>query len=272
MIQARLIHLGWLILLGCTGLSTPGCSIVQRAEPPPVESRGRVAPPPDTPSSTSEPLSRYGNPEFYVVFGERYVPLKSAAGFRERGIASLYGPDFHGGLTSSRETYDMYQLSAAHKVLPLPTWVEVTNLENGRKAVVRVNDRGPFKDNRVIDLSYAAALKLDVVKTGTAFVEIRTIESAPMAKTTPAQSAVVTGLPARMYLQIGAFGDRANAERLKARVEPEFNGDVRIFAESETAPGLYKVQLGPIRDVAHADQAVSALEQLGIAEHHFVSQ
>jgi rare lipoprotein A len=246
-----------------------GCGIFQRAEPPPTAtSQLPSSQPPTTPSA--EPLSRYGNPESYEVFGKRYYPLKSAANYRERGVASWYGKDFHGGLTSTRETYDMYKMTAAHKILPLPTWVEVTNLANGRKAVLRVNDRGPFKDNRIIDLSYAAALKLDVVEAGTAFVEVRALDSASLPPV-PANSVPVENT-GPMYLQIGAFGERDNAERLKASVELEIADDIRIISDPTQMPRLHKVQLGPIRDVAHADQAVLTLEELGITEHHFVYQ
>lgn len=122
-----------------------------------------------------EAPSRYGNPPSYVVFGKRYYTMKSAAGYRERGIASWYGTKFHGRRTSSGERYDMYRMTAAHKSLPLPTYVEVRNLGNGRTVVLRVNDRGPFHDGRVIDLSYAAALKLDIVRTGTGLVEVRAL-------------------------------------------------------------------------------------------------
>jgi len=122
-----------------------------------------------------EPRSRYGNPPSYVVFGRRYYTMKSAEGYRERGIASWYGTKFHGRRTSSGERYDMYRMTAAHKALPLPTYVEVRNLQNGRTAVLRVNDRGPFHDGRVIDLSYAAALKLDILRTGTGLVEVRAL-------------------------------------------------------------------------------------------------
>jgi len=123
-----------------------------------------------------EPLARLGNPDSYVVFGRRYYIKKSARGYVERGLASWYGQPFHGRQTSSGETYDMYAMSAAHKTLPLPTYVRVTNLENGRSVVVRINDRGPFQDDRVIDLSYTAAVKLGMKNQGTARVEVRAIE------------------------------------------------------------------------------------------------
>lgn len=122
-----------------------------------------------------EARSRYGNGPVYEVFGKQYTVMKSGAGYSERGVASWYGQKFHGRLTSNREPYDMYAMTAAHKSLPLPTYVRVRNLRNGSSVVVRVNDRGPFVSNRIIDLSYAAALKLDMVNDGTSLVEITAI-------------------------------------------------------------------------------------------------
>ncbi len=260
---ARAVRHGMLALLA---ILLTSCGYWQREEPAPIPAAAQPLSNVRAPTKPAEPLSRYGNPQFYDVLGKRYYPLKSAQDFQERGIASWYGPDFHGGLTSTREAYDMYQMTAAHKILPLPTWVEVTNLGNGRKVTLRVNDRGPFKDNRVIDLSYAAALALDVVGPGTAFVEVRAINSpaVPGASAAPASRA-------QMYLQVGAFGERGNAERMKAELDQEFGAEITIFAEPPEAPRLYKVQLGPIRDVAHADRVVATLESHGINEHHFVN-
>jgi rare lipoprotein A len=123
-----------------------------------------------------EPRARYGNPPFYDVFGKRYYVLSSSVGYWERGVASWYGPGFHKERTSTGEPYDMYGMTAAHKTLPLPAYVRVTNLQNGRSIVVRVNDRGPFVGNRIIDLSYTAAAKLDMLRNGTAMVEVRAID------------------------------------------------------------------------------------------------
>lgn len=123
-----------------------------------------------------EPRSKYGNPKTYEVNGKSYHTMGNSRGFIQRGVASWYGTKFHGRLTSSRETYNIYEMTAAHKSLPLPTYVEVTNLDNGKSIVVRVNDRGPFHDDRIIDLSYVAALKLDIVKSGTGRVEVRAID------------------------------------------------------------------------------------------------
>src|SRR5262245_6035155 len=123
-----------------------------------------------------EPRSKRGNPPFYTVLGKRYAVMDSADGYLERGVASWYGPTFHGESTSMGERYDMYSMTAAHKTLPLPAYARVTNLANGKSVVVRINDRGPFAKNRIIDLSYTAAAKLDMIKEGTALVEVRALQ------------------------------------------------------------------------------------------------
>lgn len=263
-----------------------GCGMFGSRKPAPVVTPAQQSQQPPRFTEDGEPLSPYGNPDFYIVDGKVYHVLKSAEGFEERGIASWYGPDFHGKRTSSGEPYDMYQMTAAHKLLPLPTVVEVTNLANGRKAVLRVNDRGPFKDNRILDLSYAAALKLDIVGPGTAFVTVKALSRQRIGPQTvppgelaaavpPATLAVVPPRPAppvqRMYLQIGAFSDRGNAERLQGRVAPQLNDNVRVFEDTAMGKRLFKVQVGPIDDVDHADRIASALDRIGLVDHHFVS-
>ena len=164
--------------------------------------RAGSAVPPDLPGDAvprPEARSRYGNGPLYEVFGQRYQVLDSSYGYVEQGVASWYGKKFHGRLTSSREPYDMYAMTAAHKSLPLPTYVEVRNLSNGRSVVVRVNDRGPFVKNRLIDLSYAAAQKLGIVRDGTGMVEVRAISFDPppeeqqLVRTSPAAPAPATG-------------------------------------------------------------------------------
>ena len=153
------------------------------AELPPVN---EAPPPSDSVQDMvprAEPRSRYGNPPFYDVMGKRYFVLSSSVGYVERGVASWYGPGFHKVRTSTGEPYDMYGMTAAHKTLPLPAYVRVTNLQNGRSIVVRVNDRGPFVGNRIIDLSYTAAAKLDMLRNGTAMVEVRSLE--PVSTSTP---------------------------------------------------------------------------------------
>jgi rare lipoprotein A len=260
----------------------------------------------------AEPRSRYGNPESYEVNGRRYYTMRSAAGYRERGIASWYGSKFHGRRTSSGEPYDMYQMTAAHTRLPLPTFVEVRNLENGRTAIVRVNDRGPFHDNRVIDLSYAAALKLGVTARGTAFVEVRAVDglqppvtrmagvsphgapvatplppaavAMPVALETPdpvapapvsvARPMPVASVPAAapgMYLQVGAFQDRQNAVHMSEQIGTVVAQGVHIREIVSQGRIFYRVQIGPIGSVELADAIVAGLEQLGIRQHHFVT-
>ncbi|MEM8984228.1 MAG: septal ring lytic transglycosylase RlpA family protein [Pseudomonadota bacterium] len=147
-----------------------GCSFYPRDSAPPVTQP--VVTSRNDPAPRQEPRSRYGNPSSYVEFGKRYHVLASADGYHERGIASWYGQKFHGRRTSSGDTYDMYAMTAAHKTLPLPTWVEVRNLKNDKRIVVRVNDRGPFVANRIIDLSYEAARRLEIVRDGTGLVEV----------------------------------------------------------------------------------------------------
>lgn len=164
-----------------------------------------------------EPRSRGGNPDSYEVFGRRYRVMDSSRGFVERGTASWYGRKFHGRKTSNGETYDMYRMTAAHKHLPLPTYVRVTNLDNQRSVVVRVNDRGPFHSDRIIDLSYAAASRLGILAKGTGRVELRAIDPAR-----PRETRVVTApVPARARAPVAGPGGAAEAPPLRvAAVQP----------------------------------------------------
>ena len=237
-----------------------------------------------------EPLSKYGNPDSYVVLGKRYHTLKSSQGFTEQGIASWYGKKFHGRKTSSGEVYDMYQMTAAHKHLPLPSYVEVRNVENGQKAIVKVNDRGPFHDKRIIDLSYAAAQKLGVVDNGTAFVEIRALDprrsvhrgSHPQPSPVPAAETaessrseidrILVDEDFDIYLQIGAFSERANADALYRKVGGHFGDKTRISETNQDGGSIFRVQVGPIASVHTADQYIDTLFELGIAELHFIMQ
>lgn len=231
-----------------------------------------------------EPYSKYGNPESYVVNGRRYYTLKSSAGYSERGIASWYGSKFHGRRTSSGETYDMYRMTAAHKQLPLPTYVQVRNLDNGHTATVKVNDRGPFHDNRVIDLSYAAALKLGVVNKGTAFVEVRALDAkgqptGPIIAQTETRTEtqiqpppIPTPASSGLYIQVGAFQDRGNAERMSAEIGRAVPGDAVHIKEIESnGKRYYRVQIGPITDVERADSVVGKLETIGVRQHTFIN-
>jgi len=231
-----------------------------------------------------EPRSRYGNKETYTVLGRTYTLLPSASGYVERGIASWYGNKFHGYMTSSFEPYDMYAFSAAHKTLPLPSYARVTNLENGKSVVVRVNDRGPFHENRLIDLSYAAAVKIGVWPKGTGLVEVRaidpehpnalppsTVAAAPPRRTPdgpvvarPAPAAGEAGGPPRIYLQLGAFGERDNAERAAASAARAGLGRVDIQSVAVAGRTVHRVRVGPLADVDAADALTERIERLGL--------
>jgi rare lipoprotein A len=219
------------------------------------------------PLPKAEPLSRYGNKSPYRVGGETYRVLPSAAGYDERGIASYYGSKFQGYKTSDLEIYDMYQFSAASKVLPLPSYARVTNLENGKSVIVRVNDRGPFVPNRIIDLSLAAAVRIGIWPKGTGLVEVRGIDPAhPDAE--PAPVAAVTtrtsGAP-RLYVQVGAFADPANAARVAARVRALQLGQVRVVAASVNGRTLQRVWIGPLSDVDAVDRTTTRLDAAGLS-------
>jgi rare lipoprotein A len=194
-----------------------------------------------------EHLSRYGNPLAYNVKGHHYEVLQSAIGYKSRGIASWYGTKFQKQRTSSGEPYNMYVMTAAHKTLPLPTYLKVKNLDNGKVAVVKVNDRGPFHSNRLIDLSYAAALKLGVYPKGTAHVEIETLMG-PTEK-------------GHYYLQAGAFSSASLAKRLQKKV----------LGLSKTSPVFvahdkqhYLVRVGPFATRGMADNVKKTLSHHGV--------
>jgi len=207
--------------------------------------------------------SKYGNPDSYEVFGETYYVKDSAEGFRQKGIASWYGNKFHGQRTSSGEDYDMYAMTAAHKTLPIPVFVEVTNHDNGRKAVVKVNDRGPFHEGRIIDLSYAAATKLGVAQTGTANVSIRVVTSESdknrQRSDAVVESPVVEG--GKLYVQIAAFSSEDNALSHLGKLQGEGFSDVRLHIESKEGKAVYRVRIGPLPSELVAKNVVAQLEE-----------
>ena len=214
-----------------------------------------------------EPRSRYGNPESYVVFGKRYYTKSSSAGYSERGIASWYGTKFHGRRTSSGEPYDIYKMTAAHKTLPLPTYAKVTNLRNGRTIIVKINDRGPFHANRIIDLSYAAAAKLGIMEYGTGLVEVEAIDpSKPSPQQAPVTRQASAAEPATLFLQVGAFSSRDNARRLEQRLQSSGLGEIHIQEASNTSGPLYRVRIGPLATVDDADRVSNSLVSLGISD------
>jgi rare lipoprotein A len=201
--------------------------------------------------------SSAGNPTSYSVGGVNYKVLPFSNGFVERGIASWYGSDFHGEKTSNGEIYDMFGMTAAHKRLPIPSYVKVTNLKNKRSVVLRINDRGPFHDNRVIDLSYAAAQKLDIHQVGTEEVKIEAIK-------TPRQE--------KVYLQLGVFTNPAYAQLLQKKlVEHKLPEPVvqEIKVGGKTA---YRVQLGPLFNMSKINEFHAKLAKLGISQTWYVTE
>ncbi|WP_111414208.1 septal ring lytic transglycosylase RlpA family protein [Billgrantia lactosivorans] len=307
------------LLAGCagSGSSTPAQRDGEAASSAPAEryAMSGDAYPQDPPDVSQIPdavprvedLSRGGNRPVYEVWGKTYRVLPDARGYARQGTASWYGEKFHGYATSNGEIYDMYKMSAAHRSLPLPTYARVTSLDNGRSVIVRVNDRGPFHNDREIDLSYAAAARLDILDRGTGRVKVEAIdpvawqaENGGSGENRDAASAVqpgAGGTPRRdtaeqapagrevaspsaarseaeqaedaapIYLQIAALGSADNARELKARLEGELSLPVRV-ADSA---GMYRVQVGPLAHAGQVEPARDELRRAGIEQAFIVN-
>jgi rare lipoprotein A len=232
------------------------------------------------------------NQKSYVVLGKRYYPMSSSNGYREKGIASWYGKKFHGRKTATGETYDMYQMTAAHKTLPLPSYAEVTNLDNGRKIIVRVNDRGPFHGGRIIDLSYAGATKLGIIGHGTGKVEVRAINARDYGASQPATfkpSAKLAKVAAvnqhahedeinshqndagpELYLQVGTFSTIGRAEAFKQKLAEHLDETVFLMPVYRSQGALYRVRVGPLANVEASEVMAMKLKSMGVAESHAV--
>ncbi len=273
------------LLLILLSITLASCGSYKAKDGPPRSGSSRMSDLPGDAVPRPEPKSRYGNGPVYEVFGKNYTVMKSSVGYKERGVASWYGKKFHGRLTSNREPYDMHAMTAAHKTLPLPTYVRVRNLSNNRSIVVRVNDRGPFVHNRIIDLSYSAALKLDIVNSGTGLVEVEAISfdepsgDRPVRQTTTPAPVARTPDPAppkidenRIYLQVGAFGSRENAENRLAELKGASILSAFIVEDTSVAPALYRVRVGPIRGVEQYDIVVEELEKLSISDPYLINE
>ena len=239
-----------------------------------------------------------GNPQYYEVFGKRYRVRESSHGYRETGVASWYGRPFHGRPTSSGEKYDMNEMTAAHTTLPLPTWVEVTNLTNGKRIVVKVNDRGPFVGKRVIDLSYAAAHKLDIVRSGTAQVEIRALDGPPLASaarrgddrrpSATSEHAAAVNAPAstnpatavtprastpppaptqaqadRLFAEAGRFSERVEAVEVVNALKAQGLLNAFVVTEDGRRKSVHRVRVGPLADATEVDRMNGELRELG---------
>lgn len=204
--------------------------------------------------------SVYGNPESYEIEGETYHVLKSAEGFHQQGIASWYGTKFHGQRTSSGEAYDMFAMTAAHKTLPIPVFVEVTNLDNDRRIVVKVNDRGPFHEGRIIDLSYAAATKIGLSKTGTARVKIRVVKQ--RGDEVASINAALMDDDGKLYVQVATYGDEKNAFGLIKKLHEKNFSDIRIHIDKNEGKILYRVRIGPLPSQDVAKKLVAQLKNI----------
>ncbi len=222
-----------------------------------------------------EPKSRGGNKSSYKVWGKTYRVMNSANGYTAVGTASWYGKKFHGHKTSNGETYDMYAFSAAHKSLPLPTYLKVTNLDNKRSVIVRVNDRGPFHGDRLIDLSYAAAARLDYHKKGLARVKIEAITpkkgelykasrtTSVAAKSTSVKQTKPTS--SFTHLQLGAFSSQASANSLKTRLIQEFDTQIKVSVKKQEG-NLYKVLAGPYKKLSDLNEWVGKIQDAGFSQ------
>lgn len=284
------------LALALTSFILSGCSLTRRQAAVEPAARSTIpsgsnvpSVPPDVmniPDAVprAEPRGTRGNPPFYEVFGKRYYVMASSEGWVERGTASWYGPGFHAASTSLGEPYDMYAMTAAHKTLPIPCYAEVTNTRNGRKVIVRINDRGPFVGDRIIDLSYTAAAKLDMLLQGTAPVEVRVITPGrsgagsavpPVPSTAPATPPPVTVVNApaakppgvtAMFIQAGVFSDHENARR---RVEQLLAAGIELASLDDMQRAdrtLHRVRIGPFATVEEYDLNVERLKKLGITD------
>ena len=188
--------------------------------------------------------------ETYRINGKRYRTLSSSKGYKKKGVASWYGSQFNGKATACGEQYDMYKYTAAHKTLPLPSYVNVKNLTNGKSVIVKINDRGPFVDNRIIDLSYAAAKKIDMLSAGTAFVRVVNVSEEEAAQA--------------IIMQVGAFTNEDGAQKLKKQIK---NLGVKSAFIDKTRSGtriFYRVRIGPIRTVESYEEIISKLTSLNL--------
>jgi rare lipoprotein A len=282
------------VIAGCTSAPSPRVEREAKAPPssvpPPRRGGGYYqddgpgdAPPADLDriadaNPRAEPLHRFANSP-YVVFGRQYVPEREVRPFKQRGVASWYGRKFHGQKTAIGEVYDMYAMTAAHPTLPIPSYARVTSVANGRSVVVRINDRGPFLHGRVIDLSYTAAWKLGYIEQGSALVEVeaivpdrtlvaaapsqwpeRTATRAPEPASTEPPRVPVEAESGGIYLQLGAFSDRDNAENFRARLALELAVLDRP-AEVYRKDGLFRLHVGPYRTRAEANADAEKLKE-----------
>jgi rare lipoprotein A len=255
---------------GALALQLVACAGKQEKKPLPEEEPGDGPPLSSIRASdvkdaqpADEPRAPYGNQSPYEVFGKKYYVLESNENYVQRGTASWYGTKFHGRRTSSGEPYDLHLATAAHKTLPLPTYAEVTNLDNGHKVIVKINDRGPFKDDRLIDMSYGAALRLDMIGTGTAPVEVRVIDTHGLqfAATEPDKVS-------ETWLQIGAYGEQDGAEDIAQRLTKAKLKPVSI----QHSNNVFRVWLGPYDSNNEINAVIEKAIELGFERPYKVNR
>lgn len=216
-----------------------------------------------------EPLNAHAN-DPYTVFGREYVPARALVAYRRQGTASWYGRKFHGQRTVSGEIYDMYAMTAAHPTLPIPSYARITNLENSRSVIVRINDRGPFSSGRMMDLSYAAAYRLGFAESALANIEVETIVPT-LTVAAPVQTPLVSDQPrdepsvpqtreaSGIYLQLGAFSVRANADNFRARLQRELD-ELKLVMHTQASDKLFRVRLGPYSNRAEANSVAERIQ------------
>jgi len=263
-----------IVLSGCLFFSIFSCTThkpdIQDSAPTGVIDLSRAKPV----VVTNLEKSPYGNPTSYEVRGRTYYVKKNANNYKKEGIASWYGTKFHGRRTSSGEIYDMLALTAAHKTLPIPCFVKVTNLENGKHLIVRVNDRGPFVKDRIIDLSYAAAHMLDMTKKGTAKVRVESvsINEKNISTTKKKGNSKLASTPSNYdwlesqhkgeerFVQVGAYSVYESAQKLAKVLDKEINLPVKISKIKRNGKKLYRVRIGPIKSLKTAEALAKTLD------------
>ena len=235
------------------------------------------------PEVVPEPFARTlaGNRSPYTVLGKTYHVMPTEDGYNERGIASWYGEKFHGHKTSNGEFFDMYKVSAAHKSLPIPSFLRVTNLDNNRSLVVRVNDRGPFHGDRIVDLSYAAALKLGYADRGTARVQLEAIipdgvvvdRAAGNNNNTLSQQTLRVASTGDKYIQVGAFADINSAREMSDKLRAMTNRPVFIRSlDSANSGVLHRVRIGPVNDTSEIRRITQSVVAANLGSPYTVTE
>lgn len=257
--RTRLLLLFAPLLLAAACGTVPKSGKYYSDDGPPETIPDNLAQIPDA-TPRDEPFHRFANRP-YTVFGQTYVPVVNREPTRERGLASWYGRKFHGQKTASGESYDMFAMTAAHKTLPIPSYARVTNVRSGQSVVVRVNDRGPFHSNRIIDLSYAAAARIGIVNSGSALVDVERIvpgvggqalaAAAPPPRTATVETPMVAREASSLWLQLGAFSSLESAESFRDKVARELPWMLEPVSIS-AHDGLHRVRLGPYRNAEEA--------------------